>query len=413
MRVRFIDNGATERRLAIEEALLAQAGILELDVVVMADDGSSWEQRDLLLFLTNGGSSALSESQTTMMAEQARHDDRILPVLETPEHAEHLPTILQPINALIQARYGDQWPHAVVDEILSRIFLRRSSRRVFISYRRKDSEGIARQLHQELSRLGFEVFLDEVTIAPTKDFQRALKAWLIDSDLVIVLASPRFEESSWTMEEISFAGVVNVGMLCVSWPAEIYDLHYPTSFAGRSGWKPPSVLGTAELADEHMVLALSDLVNLSGDPAGDVLGRAPNRDMLTKAALDLLVGRALRARARAIQARLVSLLTLAQDFLGLDGEVRATNVPGDLEVVAGADARTLVRVIPFRPTPSTLHEVWRVAGQHGYDGAAVYYSEFNAESPEVAALRWLAQAEQAERPMRTAIYMDLGGKASS
>ena len=127
MRVIIIDNGETKRRVSIEEALRDQARALDLDIELVDDDGSSPKPGDFVVYL--GRSLAPSAPAVHV----ANHDGRLLPVIVTPDDARHLPPELAPINAFIQERYGAEWPHGVVDEVLARTFLRRTNRRVWFA----------------------------------------------------------------------------------------------------------------------------------------------------------------------------------------------------------------------------------------------------------------------------------------
>lgn len=410
MRVRFIDNGEQERRRAIEQAIREQMNVLRVpEPAMVTDDGSDPEPGDFIVFLGGDRAPATLSANLAAVTSLAAIDGRMLPVLRQAPDAVHLPDPLKPVNALIESRYGEHWPHAVVDEILSRALLRRTVRRVFISYRRIDSLGIARQLHEALSRLGFEVFLDEVDIEHGVMFQQSLRTWLLDADLVLVLASPRYEQSRWTMEEIAVASNASIGMLAVTWPDALYGPQATVEFAGTKDWSRPSVLRTAELRDETCALALDDLVDPGQASVRGALDRAPERVTLSAEAVERLVGGALRARTGAIRARLETLLANAMLALEPLGTVEAIGERGDL-VLHDEDGEVLVRVVPFRPTARTLYEVWCDARPQGYGATAVYYSEVDVETPDVAVLRWLSQGTQPESPRRARLYMEVGGR---
>lgn len=411
MRVRIIDDGGeSDRRRVIEAALREQCQTLRLPVTMLGDGDASWPGDDFVVFLGGEAASTVPADRIAMVERQAEEHGRVLPVLRHSEHAAFLPGTLGRINALIESRYGDEWPHAVVDEILSRLLLRRTDRKVFISYRRADSLAIARQLHDELSRLGFQVFLDEADIEPSIAFQPALEAELVDADLVLVLASPRFEQSKWTVREISMAGAANVGMLALAWPGALYGDRAAVSFAGTRGWDRPSVMGTAGLGDEDDELELTDLVAPEHGRVDQALDQAPERVRLTAEAVERLVGAALRARMRATRARLENVLGSAEVALRGLGQVGALGARGDL-VLAAADGRVLVRVVPFRPTPRTLHDVWRDARADGYAAAAVYYSELaDMNAPDVQVLRWLSDAMHAKPTSQARVYIEVGAK---
>ncbi|MEX1365129.1 MAG: toll/interleukin-1 receptor domain-containing protein [Nannocystaceae bacterium] len=411
MKVRFFDNGDALRRQQVEQALRSQATELEIDLDVVDDDGTRLGADELVVYLGTKGAPSISSAQHDALADHAEQR-AMLPVLDTPEDAQWLPDPVKPINALIAGRFGAQWPAAVVDEILSRLYLRRRTRRVFISYRRIDSLGIARQLLDALTKRGFEVFLDEVSIPPSEDFQRSLEAWLIDADLVLVLASPRFEESKWTTEEISFAGNANIGMLVVGWPPEVYGKPAAVPFGGDPNQRRPAVEATAGLPDERWELTLAELASLPGTvPARRF--EDPAALTLTPEALEGMIGLALRARSKAIGQRLRTLLETARTVLGAQGQrVENGATLGDL-VVHGKEGKSFVRVVPFRPGPETLHQAWQDArgrgATHG-DEAGLYYSEVDASMDAVVALRWLAEGKRPEPPQRTVVYAEVGGK---
>lgn len=134
----------------------------------------------------------------------------------------------------------------------------------------------------------------------------------------------------------------------------------------------------------------------------------PRRVRLRARAVQRISGAVLRTRARALQARLKELLATARTALAakLGGPVADAAELGDL-VVGGAAGDMLVRVVPFRPSASTLQCIWREAGSK-YSAAALFYSETDVAAPEVDALRWLAEGTHADPPIRTVVYMEVG-----
>jgi hypothetical protein len=147
----------------------------------------------------------------------------VLPVVPNPPVAHFLPKSLAHINAFVMGFFGDAWAKCLADEILSMAWLHRRTPRVFISYRRIDSAPIVSQLYDRLNHLGYETFLDEASVRRAADFQRELKWWLNDADLLIVLASPRFPLSKWCMEEVSFCQQRFIGVVMVQWPQGVYE----------------------------------------------------------------------------------------------------------------------------------------------------------------------------------------------
>jgi hypothetical protein len=102
--------------------------------------------------------------------------------------------------------------------IFENMCLLRAERRVFISYRRTDTREIALQLYDALQQRCFDTFLDTHSIQPAVDMQEHLWHRLADSDVVILLDSPDFRSSRWTLEEQARANSTSVQILHLLWP---------------------------------------------------------------------------------------------------------------------------------------------------------------------------------------------------
>lgn len=101
--------------------------------------------------------------------------------------------------------------------ILEGLSLLRLSRRLFISYKRDESSAVAIQLFEQLEKNGFDVFLDTHCIRPSEPFQEELWHRLADTDVVVLLNTPRFLESNWTTEELAQANSMSIGILQLIW----------------------------------------------------------------------------------------------------------------------------------------------------------------------------------------------------
>ncbi|AXJ90543.1 hypothetical protein DKP84_12320 [Acinetobacter pittii] len=95
--------------------------------------------------------------------------------------------------------------------------------KVFISYRRIDSQGTADKLYDTLDENGFDVFLDTRSVPPAHNFQDELWHRMTDSDAIILLDTPRFRTSRWTNSELMFANQSNIHILHVLWPNQSED----------------------------------------------------------------------------------------------------------------------------------------------------------------------------------------------
>jgi hypothetical protein len=160
---------------------------------------------------------------STSFPDQAILDDLILgaayvlPVVQTLDGFScFVPAQLSGINGFKLGSDADIEP--LVAAILEGFSLLRNSRRLFISYKRSDSTGIAIQLYEELERAGFDVFLDTHSIRPGDPVQEELMHRMADTDVVVLLNSPGFLESFWTTEELAEASGMSIAILQLNWP---------------------------------------------------------------------------------------------------------------------------------------------------------------------------------------------------
>lgn len=128
-----------------------------------------------------------------------------------------LPPSLQHINAFPLLR-GEASVARLVGLILENLKLLRTERRLFISYRRAESQSVAIQLYERLEAAGFDVFLDTRGVPYGVDFQAILWHRMADSDVVVLLDTPNFRASRWTREELTRANATNVQILHLLWP---------------------------------------------------------------------------------------------------------------------------------------------------------------------------------------------------
>ncbi|KJZ64362.1 toll/interleukin-1 receptor domain-containing protein [Pseudomonas fluorescens] len=92
-------------------------------------------------------------------------------------------------------------------------------RRVFLSYRRKESTDAALQVYAALCARQYDVFLDTHGILPGEHFQEVLWQRLCDSDVLIYLDTPEYFESRWTEAEFHRASLRDLAILRVGWPS--------------------------------------------------------------------------------------------------------------------------------------------------------------------------------------------------
>lgn len=360
---------------------------VDLDLDYSTSNTGRVDRRVAVVFAGKG--TTWSPRQERAFVELTRQGAGVLPVIANAPAAKYLPRALRKFNAFLRTTYGDAWAQCLVDEVFSMAWLRRRTRKVFISYKRLDSGPIASQLYERLSRLGYETFLDEASIQKGQEFQRELMWWLGDADLLIMLASPRFPASKWCMEEITYAQTHFVGVLTVEWPREIYDENAPLPFPKIRGTVPPLALKRA-MDDQRLRLKPGDFSGVGTVGRARGLGRRldlPSRT-LTESGLTKVIAACARQRAVAIRQRLDNLVPLAQEVLLPDGTVEHGADFGDLSFTDRSGQRAFVRVLPFRPGPETIHQACTDGA--GHDVAGCFYEECDQHDARAKALLWLA-----------------------
>ncbi len=141
----------------------------------------------------------------------------IVPIVESlTNFTKKVPTQLKYINGFKLYEEIDVEP--LVSILLENLNLLRQTRRLFISYKQKESKSIAIQLYEYLDEHGFNVFLDTHSIRPGEPFQEELWHNLVDTDVVIILNTPGFLKSKWTVEELAKASSMSIGILQIVWP---------------------------------------------------------------------------------------------------------------------------------------------------------------------------------------------------
>jgi hypothetical protein len=128
---------------------------------------------------------------------------------------KEIPEILYNQNGI---RYSEGDLDRLVDTALESLELLRSTRKVFISYRRSESTSVAIQLYEALEAYNFDVFLDTHTISKAKPFQDELWHRMTDCDVIVLLNTPEFLESKWCKEEFAEAATKQIGIVQLVWP---------------------------------------------------------------------------------------------------------------------------------------------------------------------------------------------------
>ena len=165
----------------------------------------------------------------------------LFPLVESLDvFTKKIPKPLQPVN-------GIEWGDArLTGDILKAFGLTRELRQAFISYKRSDSAGIAKQIAHVLFDRGYQVFLDTASVERGVPFQDILHERLANIDLVILLDSPHALDSVWVHEELDMVNQLGLGVLQLAWtkpdpndPAGVKLLATPgTEFSFRYSLEP-------------------------------------------------------------------------------------------------------------------------------------------------------------------------------
>lgn len=141
----------------------------------------------------------------------------IIPVVDDLDgYRAKVPTSLEGVNGLSLPE-RTHMPQ-LVSAVLENLSLLRAERRLFISYRRAESSAAAIQMFEALDSRGFNVFLDTHSVRPAAHVQSELWQRLADSDIVLLLDTPNFRVSRWTVAELAQANMTSIQILHVLWP---------------------------------------------------------------------------------------------------------------------------------------------------------------------------------------------------
>jgi TIR domain len=176
------------------------------------------------------GCHALDEptcKQVVVLVGDATSRVQVPPWLSLAPHVQFVPVLPKGTNVAAavppsMSRINtSSFEHDVTDavpDILAAAGLSTGDQRIFISYRRRETQALAEQLFDSLSHEGFDVFLDRFRIPPAADFQARLEQELADKGMLLVLESRGISASNWVMREIAFARARRMGIIGLRLP---------------------------------------------------------------------------------------------------------------------------------------------------------------------------------------------------
>jgi hypothetical protein len=214
-----LNPGANSLAGRLEErvrACLAELGLAQdLLAVLTEDDFDPGEPSQLrrAIAAVYLGDVTRAEGSTALAARFVGEGWPILPIVSSLERfTAEIPEILHPVNGM------EPDLDRAANVLLAELGLMRRRRRLFISYLRRESTGVARQLAADLLDRGYEVFLDTISVDKGVLFQPALWGAMVDTDIVVFLDTPNAFASRWVEQEFSRASELGVTLLHLVWP---------------------------------------------------------------------------------------------------------------------------------------------------------------------------------------------------
>ncbi len=186
-----------------------------ISIIYGADFNSLYDVTSPTVVIYFGGEE--EESDENLLQKLKNDSALIIPVYSfDKDYKDQVPEILYPLNG---ARFEiKQDFNKIVNIILEGVGLLRIARRLFISYKRNESSGVAIQLYEALEKAGFDVFLDTHSIKPGDHFQDELWHRFSDTDIAVILNTPKFLESNWTSQELAKANSMGISIVQLIWP---------------------------------------------------------------------------------------------------------------------------------------------------------------------------------------------------
>jgi hypothetical protein len=206
-------------RSAIEATLVARVADMGLepktDLAFPAP--GAWDPRMPVAGVYFGGPTP-TQADETAAADLLRAGAFVLPVVPSiVGYTSQIPQALRIVNAMARDAADPNY-EGVAARLLEELRLLRSRRLVFISYKRSESKAVAQQLFRAFDARSFDVFLDTRSVQGGKVFQDVLWDRMSDSDLVVLLDSPKALDSKWVDKEVSRTNEMGIGALQIVWP---------------------------------------------------------------------------------------------------------------------------------------------------------------------------------------------------
>ncbi len=202
----------------ILQARIEELGINPLHVAILSEQDYGLLDSKAPIVAVFFGYSTANDNSHRSLVDLLRDSITIIPFVDIRSDVlNELPSSISHINAYRSSGSDSDYAR-LVTLILENLRLLRSERRLFISYKRSESQSIAIQLYEAFDKAGFEVFLDTRSVPYGAEFQNVLWHRMADCDIVVLLDTPNFRASHWTQLELSQANATNIQILHILWP---------------------------------------------------------------------------------------------------------------------------------------------------------------------------------------------------
>jgi len=259
------DSQLTDRVARLDRALDISFSLLGVNLnkflvrVIAGTSGATLDRRmpTVAVFFGSTSPPRLSAQDVAMLDQLLADGSLIIPIVaDATKFTTLVPPQIAALNGISLSDCGAEFER-LASRILEGFGLLREKRRLFISYRRIETSGVAAQLYEALDAAGFDVFLDtHGVLRPGEPFQDVVWHRLADTDVALLLDSPGFLASRWTEEELARANTSNIQILQLLWPGQTegataaFSTFYPLTaaeFAGKDTLGPAARLLDASI----------------------------------------------------------------------------------------------------------------------------------------------------------------------
>jgi DNA polymerase IIIc chi subunit len=187
--------------------------IQDLLKIITKENISEYSGAEPAYVIYSGHRNTLDVETSDILASQKLDGNIILPIFKN-DFTNEMPDIIRSLNGLRH----DNNISKICNLVLEGFELLRSSRKIFISYKRSESSNIAVQLYEALEANNFDVFLDTHSVDKGEEFQEELWHRMTDCDLIVMLNTKGFLESEWCNKELEKAHIKRIGIVHLLWP---------------------------------------------------------------------------------------------------------------------------------------------------------------------------------------------------